>query len=394
MVPVRLSPPEPLADVRPAPAEPAGEKDGFRGDIQGLRALAVLLVLFWHARIPGVTGGFVGVDVFFVISGFLITGMLVGRLRRTGRLSLVDFYARRVRRLLPAAGLVLAVTLVLTALFLPRLRWTSTAWDVLAANLYSVNWRLAGQATDYLAQGSAPSAVQHYWSLSVEEQFYLVWPLLLIFAAFWARRRRQRLGLALGLTMAAVLVVSLGWSIYLTRVDPSRAYFVTTTRMWELALGGLVAVAMAQLARLPKYAGATLGWLGLGAIAVSALTFSGGTAFPGSAALLPTVGAAAILASGGGRGGRLGPALLFDTAPLRVIGAWSYSIYLWHWPLLVIAQTRFGPLPVPAQMAIAAFSFLPAWLTYRYVENPIRRNRRLQASAVRALGMAAVVTAA
>ncbi|WP_175440203.1 acyltransferase family protein [Micromonospora nigra] len=205
----------------------------FRGDVEGLRAVAVALVLVGHASQQLLPGGFVGVDVFFVISGFLITGLLVTELERTGKISLVDFYARRARRLLPAAGLVLVATLALTFAFLPRTRWSSTGWDVVFSGLYAMNWRLAEQSVDYLAANRAPSMLQHFWSLAVEEQFYLLWPLLLVGAA-WFARHRLRTG-HLVAALALVAVPSLAWPVWLTGDNPARAYFVTTTRLWELA---------------------------------------------------------------------------------------------------------------------------------------------------------------
>ena len=343
----------------------------FRGDIEGLRAVAVIAVLLWHAKLSWLPGGFVGVDVFFVISGFLITRMLLGQIRATGRISLLDFYARRARRLLPAACVVLLVSLVLTYLFLPRIRWADTAWDAIASSLYVVNWRLAEQATDYLSAGLAPSIVQHYWSLSVEEQFYLVWPVLML-ALTWAGLRRRHLLLP---ALLVVLGASFAWSVHLSQASPQSAYFVTTTRGWELALGGVVAVGLPWLARLPKAVAGSVGWLGLAAIVAATTAITNTTPFPGYAALLPTLGAAGVIV-GGAVAGREGPALLLDTRPARAVGVLSYSLYLWHWPLLVVAEAKWGALSTPAALAVVAASALPAWLTYRYVENPIRHARR------------------
>jgi peptidoglycan/LPS O-acetylase OafA/YrhL len=208
---------------------------GYRGDIQGMRAVAVLLVLLFHAGPGMVPGGFIGVDVFFVISGFLITALLVTELDRTGRISLLAFYARRAKRLLPAAALVLVAVLVLTYLVLPRTRWASTGWDVVASAGYVMNWRLAAQSVDYLAATEPPSILQHFWSLAVEEQFYLVWPLLLTAIA-----PRGRRGLMIGVGLVAA--GSLAWSVLSTRDDPGPAFFATTTRLWELAIGGCLAL--------------------------------------------------------------------------------------------------------------------------------------------------------
>ncbi|MCA2218208.1 acyltransferase family protein [Jidongwangia harbinensis] len=370
----------------------------YRGDIQGLRAVAVVLVLLSHAGLDFLPGGFVGVDVFFVISGFLITGLLVAEWDRTGRISLTGFYARRAKRLLPAAGLVLVVSMLLTLFFLPRTRWAETGWDVVASGLYAMNWRLAEQAVDYLAIGDAPSILQHYWSLAVEEQFYLAWPLLLLAVGWTARRRRGRdagrpwTGRPRGLLLALALIAvpSFAWSVHLTASDPARAYFVSTTRIWELALGGALALLGHRLARLPHRVAAGLGWAGLGAIVAAALWITPATAFPGYLALVPTLGAAAVIAAGTAPAG---PGRLLDRRPMRAIGALSYSLYLWHWPLLVTAEARFGELSVTAGLAVVLFSVLPAAATYHYLENPIRRSKRLALHPVQALRLGLIFTA-
>jgi peptidoglycan/LPS O-acetylase OafA/YrhL len=377
-------------------------RTGYRGDIEGLRGLAVLLVLLTHAGLDFLPGGFVGVDVFFVISGFLITGLLVEELERTGRISLAGFYARRAKRLLPAAGLVLATTLLLTLFFLPQIRWAETGWDVVASGLYAMNWRLADGATDYLADGDAPSILQHYWSLAVEEQFYLVWPLLLIAVAYagWRRTRGQQArthsrtdGLRgwLLFALALVAIPSFAWSVHLTHADPARAYFVTTTRMWELALGGGLAILSHYPSRVPRPVAAVLGWTGVAAIVAAALWITPSAPFPGQLALLPTLGTAAVIAAY--TAGRAGPALLLGLRPVRAVGTLSYSLYLWHWPLLTVAEARFGTLSPMAGLSVVLFAVLPATLTYHFVENPIRRASRLTFHPSDALRLGALFTA-
>ncbi|GAB3141676.1 SGNH hydrolase domain-containing protein [Micromonospora sonneratiae] len=360
-------------DTRPD----VGGSTAFRGDIEGMRALAVILVLLTHAGIAFMPGGFIGVDVFFVISGFLITRLLVAELASTGRISLVGFYARRAKRLLPAAGVVLAVTLLLTYFYLPRTRWSDTGWDVVASGLYAMNWRLAEQAVDYLAADQAPSILQHYWSLAVEEQFYLIWPVLLAVAGIWAvrsrsRGRTDRFRLLLGVPLAVLAIASLAWSIHLTQTNPGQAYFVTTTRVWELALGGLLALLGPRLVRLPRSVAVVLGWVGLTTVVGVALFLEPTAPFPGQLALLPTLGTVAMIA-GGPAAGRAGPGCLLGLRPVRAIGAISYSLYLWHWPLFVVAEAQLGELAPAARLGVMLFSVLPAVLTYRYVENPIRR---------------------
>jgi peptidoglycan/LPS O-acetylase OafA/YrhL len=348
----------------------------FRADIQGLRGLAIVLVLAFHAFPRAATGGFVGVDVFFVISGFLITGLLVDEWERSGGISLVGFYGRRAKRLLPVAALVLGSSIVLTFLFLPKVRWIDTGWDVVASGLYVVNWRLAGRASDYLAADQAPSIVQHYWSLSVEEQFYLLWPVLLIAVGAWvARRQGRNLRRSLLICLALVGLPSLVWSAQLTQVTPPAAFYVTTTRIWELALGGGLAILGPDLSRFTPWVASLIGWVGLAGILVAGLTM-GETGFPGLRALVPTVAAAAVIA-GGFRAGRAGPLNVLALRPMLALGAWSYSLYLWHWPLLVAAETRFGELGPVATFAVVFVAGVLSALTYRFVEDPIRSAKVL-----------------
>lgn len=363
---------------------------GFRRDIEGLRAVAVLLVLAFHAGVPGVTGGFVGVDVFFVISGFLITGLIVREVQSTGRLSLSRFYARRIRRLLPATAVVLAATAALTLLVLPPLRWPSISLDIAASATYIVNWRLAG-SVDYLASEDAPSPVQHFWSLAVEEQFYIVWPLLILALVWWQRRSRWPLGKVLMAGLAAIAVPSFVWSVISTHTSPGQAYFATTTRLWELAVGAALAIGAVRLAKLPTSVARALGWLGIVAIVVAAVTFDSATIFPGYTALLPTLGTAAVIAAGMSHSER-GVGRVLAVAPLQDIGALSYSLYLWHWPLLVAATAVFGQLTTAQGVLVAGFSVVPAWLSYRIVEYPLHHARPLATYPWRAYALGILAT--
>ncbi|MDG4828537.1 acyltransferase family protein [Solwaraspora sp. WMMD1047] len=367
------------------------DRQTFRRDVQGLRALAITLVLLGHAGFAFVPGGFIGVDVFFVISGFLITGLLLAEVDRTGRISLVGFLARRARRLLPAAGVVLAATLLLTYLFLPRGRWSQTGWDVVASGLYVQNWRLAEGPAGYLAATDAPSILQHFWSLGVAEQFYLCWPILLLAVGWLTRRRAGRLRPALLITLGLVAVGSFGWSVHLSAAEPGRAYFVTTTRLWELALGGLLAIATPYLVRLAPWIATSVAWGGLAAILLAALVLNPGQPFPSYSALLPTVGTAALIA-GGLTTSQRGPGRLLSWGPLGAVGAVSYSLYLWHWPVLVAAQARFGPLDPPVALGVLLLSAIPAVLTYRYLEQPIRTARTVTINPGYALRLGAVFT--
>jgi peptidoglycan/LPS O-acetylase OafA/YrhL len=214
-----------------------------RSDIQGLRAIAVLAVLLSHIWPSLIPGGFVGVDVFFVISDYLITGSLFHELQRTGHIALSQFYVRRMKRLLPAATLVLIVVSILTICLLPPSRWEETAVEILASAFYLENWRLAWLGVDYLGAENTASPVQHFWSLSIEEQFYIFWPLVMI-AAGVAARRFVDLRTALAIPLLLIVTMSFSASVLLTETRPEAAYFLTYTRIWQLGLGGVLAIAV------------------------------------------------------------------------------------------------------------------------------------------------------
>ncbi len=409
------------------------EKSTFRPDLEGLRAVAVVLVLLYHARVPFVTGGYVGVDVFFVLSGFLITGLLIRELSGTGRVDFPAFYARRARRLLPASALTLVVTIVLSAFLLPPVRLPDVAGDTIAAGLYVSNMRFALQATDYLGSTLPPSPVLHFWSLGVEEQFYLFWPALLALAsgaAFRAGRRDAGLR-EIGAALVAVFAASLAFEVWLTGAAQPWAFFALPARAWELALGGLLSLPVAA-ALVPRRLAPWLGWAGLALIVASGLVLNDATAFPGTAVLLPTVGSALVIAAGleprpravplpaapnlralGGsvRARReaaphlpvvapapelpasLTPAAVLSRSPLRYLGRISYSLYLWHWPILVIpAAFVGGELPLPVRLALAAAAVAVAGLSQRYVEDPIRHGRFVGLASRRSLAMAGALS--
>lgn len=355
----------------------------FRPDIEGLRAVAVMAVVFYHAGVGFLPGGYVGVDVFYVISGFLITDHLWREAERSGRLSLARFYARRARRLLPAAMVVLVLTMAWAAAVLPPLQLRSVWIDGLCCALYVGNFRFAATQTNYLAN-SSPSPFEHYWSLGVEEQFYLVWPLVMIIGSLMWWRTRPSRGAAAGV-LAVMTVASLWLSIVLTRSDQPEAFFLLPSRAWELALGGLVALGSPWLRRLPEVPAAVLAWAGLGAIGVACLVFGAKTAFPGYAAALPVGGAAALI-TGGLVAPPGGPVLLLGRVFMRAIGRISYSWYLWHYPVLVLVPATVGrTLPELDMAGLAAGSAVLAVLTFRFVEEPGRRSAWLSARPGRSL---------
>ena len=345
-----------------------------RQEIQALRAIAVLLVVGFHLWPGAVPAGFVGVDVFFTISGFLITGLLLREIERTGAVSLASFWARRARRLLPAALVVLIFCAVVTLAVVPLNHWDQFFDDLRASTLYVQNWHLADTAVDYFAAGDGPTPAKHFWTLSVEEQFYVVWPVLIVGAIAFARGRSAR---AVKGTIAAVLVAvcaaSIVYSITHTAANPADAYFATTTRAWEFGVGGLLALVPAA-DRMTETVRATVSWLGLAAIALAALLYTAGTPFPGIAAALPVGGALAVIRAGL-PSPPWGPGRLLALRPLQQVGDLSYSIYLWHWPLLILAPSVLGDVPnTSTKVVILVLTFVMAWMSKTLVEDPIRHG--------------------
>ncbi len=380
--------------MTPTDAQPA-RSGSFRPDIEGLRAVAILTVLAYHAGLP-VRGGYVGVDVFLVISGFLITGLLVTELSRTGSISWVGFVGRRIRRLLPAAVLVLVVTSAVSWVVIPGLRRREVGVDIAASAAYVVNWVLARREVDYLASDARPSPVQHFWSLAVEEQFYAVWPLLLIGLVLVSRTVRRRPGRReVALVLGVLVAASFGWAVRAAATDPHPAFFTTTTRAWELGVGALLAVWLSGRPRptSPPAWAAALGWSALGLLLVVATALPEGLPWPGAWALLATLPTAALLWVGWTRP-RTGPERLLGSGPMVWVGTLSYSLYLWHWPVLILGEWTADwagvTLPPWGAAALVAGSVLPAWLSWRLVESPIHRGGwlRLRPRALLASGLA------
>lgn len=372
-----------------------GAGAGFRGDVEGLRAVAVVAVVLFHADLPGLSGGYVGVDVFFVLSGFLITGLLVSEVRRSGTVSLRRFWARRARRLLPLATLVSAVTLAVSWLVVSPLELRDVAGDAVWSAFFAMNWHLAREGVDYMAADAA-TPYQHYWSLAVEEQFYLVWPLLVV-GLLLLVRLLPRLGarsagdafVPLLTAVTAVLVaVSFAYGVVLTAQAQPLAYFLPWTRAWELGVGALVALGAVRLARLPGRVREVLAPAGLLAVLLACVLLDSSTPFPGTAALLPVLGTAAVVVAGLGGTTVLGR--LLSAGPMRTIGRLSYGWYLWHWPVLLLAPRVLGGEPgLLVRLGLAALSLGLAAVSYALLEDPVRRQRALVASPVRSLAVGA-----
>ncbi|WP_395310453.1 acyltransferase family protein [Mycobacterium sp. AMU20-3851] len=346
-----------------------------RLDIQGMRAVAVMLVVLFHAEIPGFGGGYVGVDVFFVISGFLISTHLLEALRNRGGVGFAAFYARRARRLLPAAFLVIVATVLAARLLVSPIQFEHVLKDAVAATFYVPNLWFAHNATDYLAE-KTPSLFLHYWSLGVEEQFYLLWPLLLalLFRFFKARW-------TMAIAMSAIVVLSFAVCLHFTSTAQPAAFFMLPARVWEFGLGALVALALLDRRSLfaPRVA-AVLGWVGLIAVLGAGMLFSVKTVYPGSAVAIPVLGAALLIAAGTAPGG---PAAVLSVRPATWIGDISYSLYLVHWPVLMLpvaAGAYMEQLPMWARIALALACLPLAWLLYTYVEVPGQRLEWLRAA--------------
>lgn len=357
-------------DRSPEHAEPSR----FIPHVQGLRAIAVLCVVLYHFWPGRVTGGYIGVDIFFVISGYLITSHLMRELTATGTVRLGQFWARRARRLLPASLLVLlfCALVVMSPYLMPTSALPNEVREILASTFYVENWYLALNSADYLNHAGSPTTVQHYWSLSLEEQFYVMWPLVMLLAAWigvkWFRGERRRAIIA---ALGIVTVVSFVFCVVFTITDPAPAYFVTFGRMWQFGVGAMIA--LVPMLRVRNAIGSfVLGWAGILLLVYATFTFDGQTPFPGYMAALPTLGAAAVIAASNADRWWY-PTRILAIRPAQFVGDISYSLYLWHWPLIVIAPSvPFWGLTIYHRVALLVLCFVLAWLTKRFVEDPAR----------------------
>ncbi len=362
-----------------------------------MRAVAILAVVLYHAHVGLVRGGFTGVDDFYVISGFLITALLWRQLEGDSRPSFRSFYGRRIRRLLPMSFVVLVTTAVASVYLLPPLQTHAVLKDGISSALYVSNYRFAALQTNYLTSNSLPSPFQQYWSLSLEEQFYLIWPVLLLGGSMvwfrWRGRRRPPSRIGAAAVLGGLGVASFALGVWLTRVSQPWAFFSLPSRAWELAAGGLVAFAVPWLSTMPERVAAVLGWAGLTTVIGSALIVSGAVPYPGVAALAPVLGTAAVIASGCGAP-RNGPILVLGRIGAQVVGRVSYSWYLWHWPVLILAPALIGhALSLGDNLALVVVSLVLAVISFVIIENPLRRSTWLQAQPRRVMRLGGVLTA-
>jgi peptidoglycan/LPS O-acetylase OafA/YrhL len=377
------------------PVSGAETPKGFRLDVQGIRGFALILVLACHAELPGFEGGFVGLDIFYVLSGFLITGLIVTEIERRGTLSLIGFYGRRAKRLLPQAVTVLIVILAGSLLLFSTVRRDEVSGDVIAAALYFVNWRFISEQVDYFAfDGGAVSPVQHYWSLSVEEQFYIVWPLALLAFSLIAFRFGLKIRTTLWLIVAPIGIVSLIYCLNYTPEDPQAAYFSTFTRAWQLAAGAALMLALPRGLKMPKPLSFLLAAGGLGTLIVTTLLFKETDPYPGWRGMLAVGATMAFIIAGTATVSSI-PIRLLSKRPFQYLGKISYSWYLWHWPAIVFAVAIWGELPPIALTAVTLAAWVPATITHHTIEERFRRSRELDARPRRAMavGMAFTVTA-
>ena len=380
-----------IIDPESVRALPASEPSHFRGDIQGLRAIAVILVVLDHAGVPGFEGGYVGVDVFFVISGYVITSLLVRQPSRQIFSNLATFYARRIRRIVPAATVVLVATVLVAYFTLGSNFNPQLLGDVRWASLFAANFRLIATGSNYFIPGVSPSLITHYWSLAVEEQFYLVYPLVVfaITRSSVEQRRRARLALALILGIAA----SAWWSHHQTPLAPVDAYYSPFTRFWELGLGGLATLVPTTWLRRAPRRNSFLALAALVLLGYSVIHLNSTSAYPGVLAWIPCTAAAILLVTGLDQV-RGGPATWLAWRPCRYVGDISYSLYLYHYAWLMLpllwASPPTSPLARTLEVGGAVFC---AILSFHLLENPIRHSRLLSRDRFAAFLLLAVCVA-
>lgn len=344
----------------------------FRPEIEGVRAVAAILIAIYHIWLGNVSGG---VDVFFVVSGFLITASLLGMYERSGGIDVTGYLLKLGKRLFPMAFTVLLFILVTSFLFLPQSQWTDTIREIVAALFYVENWMLAFNSVDYLAQNNAASPVQHFWAMSTQFQFYVIWTAILIIAIFIAKKMNIRPRKSLFVILITLFIVSFGYSVYITTVNQPWAYFDTFARVWEFATGGILFLIIGNIA-LNKFTSFIFGWAGFIGLVSCGLILQVSTVFPGYAALWPVMSAVLILIAGN-NGGKYSIYRLLSSEPLVKFGGISYGFYLWHWPLLILYYNITGnaSVSITSGLTIILAAIVFSYVTTNIVEKPIRNRK-------------------
>jgi peptidoglycan/LPS O-acetylase OafA/YrhL len=367
-------------------ADPTSQFFRRRRDIQGIRAIAVLLVLAYHAKVPGFSGGYIGVDVFFVVSGFLITSLLVREFDTTNKISLTNFYARRVRRLLPASLVVVIGTLVISRIWLEPLRLNDLTQDARAAALFATNIVFAVRESDYLQSALPPSPLQHYWSLGVEEQFYIFFPIIVMVLLKLGKASKSLLIAGL----ATITAISFAVCVAITPSMSAIAFYLLPFRAWELGAGALLAMLSGKVNRVKSVNRELFGWVGLVIIFVTGFIYDSKTLFPGYAAGLPVVATIFLIVSGDNS--KFGPSRLLELQVFQWLGSRSYSLYLWHWPILIVARSANKAELTTIQIALCMLAtLLLAELSFRFVEQPIHKVPKFLKNTNRSLAFGALL---
>ena len=356
----------------------------FRPEIEGVRTVAALLVAIYHIWLGSVSGG---VDVFFIVSGFLITTSLLSRIEKFGEINLLEYYLGLAKRLFPLAFTVLLFTTIVSVLIMPKAQWRQIISEVFSSTFYFQNWRLSFNSVDYLAQNNEASPLQHFWALSIQGQFYLTWPFIILLSYYIARKVLKT---PVRKTLLAVLIViftlSITYSVYITAVNQPWAYFDTFARAWEFSLGGILALLIPYLS-FNKSMSMLIGWIGLAIICLTGILLPVSTVFPGFAALLPTSGVILILISAE-NSSRFGVNRLLGSKPFLLFGNISYGFYLWHFPLLIFyfAYTGNETVTLLGGIALLLMTFVLSLISTKVIEAPVRKIN-LKQSKIKAISI-------
>jgi len=343
----------------------------FRPELEGIRAVAALLVAVYHIWLGSVSGG---VDVFFIVSGYLITTSLLSRMDRQGRINFSEYLLGLGKRLFPIAFIVILFTTVFSILILPKSRWVETIPEVFSSAFYFQNWHLANNAVDYLGQNNVASPFQHFWALSIQGQFYITWPLVISVIYFIAKKiLKTPVRKTLLSVLSFIFIVSISYSVHITNDNQPWAYFDTFARAWEFSLGGILALLIPYL-RFHKFVSFVIGWLGLAIIAFTGILLPVSNVFPGYAALLPTSGVMLVIIAAE-TGSHFGVERILGSRPFLYFGSISYGFYLWHWPILIFYYAYFGKESVSnlAGIIILLSTFVLSILSIKLLETPVRK---------------------